>query len=65
MRDGWKGIVSVSAAAHERLSDRPGFVPPAFQSCFPQEVILMHLVLKVVSLFGTIVLKLRWSKSGR
>ena len=38
MRKGWKGIVSESGAAPERLSDRPGSKTPAFQSYLPQEV---------------------------
>jgi hypothetical protein len=38
MRKGWKGIVSESGTAPERLSDRPGLTAPAFQSCLPQEV---------------------------
>jgi hypothetical protein len=29
----------------------------------PQEVIFVHLALNVISIFGTIVLKLRWVKS--
>jgi len=45
-----------------RLSDRPELTAPAFQSCLPQEVMLMHLWVKVVSIFGTIVLKFRWKR---
>jgi|GEM_PF-3559210 len=45
-----------------RLSDRPELATPAFQSCLAQEVILMHLWVKVVSIFGTIVLKFRWKR---
>ncbi len=31
--------MSESGTAHERLSDRPGFMAPAFQYYLPQEVI--------------------------
>lgn len=44
----------------ERPSDWPGWESRPFNSCLPQEVMLMHLLVKVVSFFGTIVLKLRW-----
>lgn len=47
----------------ERQSDRAGATGSGpFNPAFPQEVILMHLLVKVVSFFGTIVLKLRWKR---
>lgn len=57
-----KGKLAVARSHYERLSDRPEFTAPAFQSCLPEEVILMHLWVKVVSILGTIVLKLRWKR---
>lgn len=40
-------------AKDRRLRLRP------FNSCLPQEVMFMHLVVKVVSILGTIIVKLR------
>lgn len=49
----------------ERRRDRPEYAAPAFQSNFAQEVILMHLILKVVYKTWTIVFEWRWPKSRR
>ncbi len=70
MREGLEGIASDHGTALvknevERRSDWPELTTPAFQSYFSQEVIFMHLILKVVSFVGTIVIKLRWHKSRR
>jgi hypothetical protein len=62
MVSNWKEGPATVRLRHGRLSDRPGLTAPAFQSCLPQEVMFMHLWVKVVSLFGTIVLKLRWKR---
>lgn len=46
-----------------RSSGWPEVLAPAFPSCFAAERrTLMQLMLKVVSLFGTIVLTLRWKR---
>jgi hypothetical protein len=65
MREKLKGIVSDGGAAFERRSDWPELTPPAFQSYFSQEVMLMRLILKVVYKLLTIVLELRWDKPRR
>jgi hypothetical protein len=66
MRGGLEGIEAVVMLRSGRLSDWPEIASPAFQFMLcPQGVIFMRLVLKVVSILGTIVLKLSWTKSKR